>query len=412
MIARKPIQSGLALLVSLTLVHALVDTFATSVQPLWPELQKKLGLGDGSIQWVVVGWSLTTSVSQLLFGYLGDRHASRWLLWVGPFVGVLGMGLIGLADSVWMLLAMVVLGGLGVAAFHPEAAAVAGSAMPEDRARGMSIFVTGGFLGQSLGPLGSGEIAERFGLAALAWNLAWGLPLLVALRPHRLASPDESAPDHRHEPVSIRWLLAHRGRELGSLFVAGLFRVLPAAGTPLALAFWLDHNGAGKDVIGLNQSAFYLGVGLGGFACALVIRRSLEHRMLWFLPLLSVPVLAAIPRVGASAALGCSFGVGGIVGLGLPVFTSYGQRLLPEGQRIASSITMGVTWGAGGVIVAGLMAACTRWGRPDLPFALFSIAAVGAAIACVALPEPRALRPRDGAPVSDGPAEAAVGRPS
>ena len=263
------------------------------------------------------------------------------------------MGCVGLAGSIWSLTAMVVLGGLGVAAFHPEAAAVAGAAMPEDRSRGMSLFVTGGFLGQAVGPLGSGYISERYGMSALAWNLVWGLLVLVALRPQRLGAVLEPTTAATKVPISARWLLRHRRKELGGLFFAGLLRVLPAAGTPLALAFWLKHNGAGNGVIGLNQSAFYLGIGLGGLSCAVVTRRSHERSMLWMLPMLGVPVLACLPQVGARVALGCSFAVGLIVGLGLPVFTSYGQRLLPEGQRIASSITMGVTWGLGLVIVAG-----------------------------------------------------------
>ena len=49
-------------------------------------------------------------------------------------------------------------GGLGVAAYHPEAAALAGSSTPGQRSRAMSIFATGGFLGQSIAPYYSGAI--------------------------------------------------------------------------------------------------------------------------------------------------------------------------------------------------------------------------------------------------------------
>lgn len=380
-------RTGVAMLVSLTLVHCLVDAFSASVQPLWPAFQRELRLRDGSIQWVIIAWSLMTSTSQLLFGYLGDRNAGRWLLWAGPLVGVACMGCVGLAGSAWTLGLLVVIGGLGVAAFHPEAAATAGLLVPEARSRSMSIFVTGGFLGQAIGPLGSGWISERHGLAMLTWNLAWGLPLLLMLRPDRIAVPHVA--HAALPPVSIAWLLRHRGRELAALMGAGLLRVLPAGGTPLALAFWLESQGKGNDVIGLNQAAFFLGIGLGGLACAMVSRPSHERTMLWALPLVSVPVLVLIPGASPAAVLACSFGVGLTVGLGLPVFTSYGQQLMPEGQRIASSITMGVTWGLGGIVAPALIAYCQRRGHIEWPFYFFAAAALGAGLAGSILPHPR-----------------------
>jgi FSR family fosmidomycin resistance protein-like MFS transporter len=384
-----PARTGWLLLGGLTLVHALVDAFASSIQPLWPDLQSSLRLDEGSIQWVVVGWSLSTSVCQLVFGYLGDRYSGRWLLWAGPAIGILGMGLVGLSGSIWSLAALVMLGGLGVAAFHPEAATLAGSLVPEDRSRAMSIFATGGFLGQAAGPLGSGFLSERFGLNALAWNLLWGLALLACLRPDLLASRMPATPAHQRATVSLGHLFRRRRLELSVLLFAGLLRVLPAAGTPLALAFWLKARGAGNDEIGLTQSAFFLGIGLGGLACAMVVKKSQERRMLWLLPLVAVPVLWMIPFASRPALLACSFGVGMLVGLGLPVYTSYGQQLLPEGQRLASSLTMGVSWGLGGVAVAGILALTTRLGLPEWPFFIFSLSALLAGLACLRLPKPQ-----------------------
>lgn len=398
---RRAVRAGFAMLLSLTLVHALVDAFASSVQPLWPDFQRTLGLPDGTIQWIIVAWSLTTSTSQLAFGYLGDRYSGRWLLWAGPLLGIACMSCVGLAGSAWSLAALVVFGGLGIAAFHPEAAVTAGLLVPEARSRSMSIFVTGGFLGQAIGPFGSGWLSERYGLAFLGWNVVWGLALLALLRPSRIGL-DHAQTLASRSTVSIGWLLRNRGRELAALMGAGILRVLPAGGTPIALAFWLESKGKGNDVIGLNQSAFFLGIGLGGLACALVARPSHERRMLWALPLLSVPVLALIPEAGPAALLACSFGVGLVVGLGLPVFTSYGQQLLPEGQRIASSITMGVTWGLGGVLAPAFIAFCQRRQHLEWTFHAFSLAALAAGLACLLLPHPRARTLPGGSRVDQG----------
>src|SRR5262249_25574303 len=127
-------------LLILALLHALVDAFAAMIQPLWPDLQRGLGIGDAAMQGVFVLWSLATSVSQLGFGYLGDGGRQRWWLWAGTGLGVLCMSGVGLAGSLPALAALILVGGLGIAAFHPEAAALAGSCSAASRSRAISLF--------------------------------------------------------------------------------------------------------------------------------------------------------------------------------------------------------------------------------------------------------------------------------
>jgi FSR family fosmidomycin resistance protein-like MFS transporter len=379
---------GVVFLAALTAAHLLVDTFAASVHPLWPDLERRLGGGPGMIQAAFLLWSLTTSASQLVFGYLGDRHRGDWLLWAGPMVGVACMGAIGLSDSLPALGGLLILGGLGVAAFHPEAAAAVGQAMPESRSRAMSLFATGGFLGQSIGPLGSGWMSERFGLPSLAWNVLWGVLLVALLLPWLKPFSGGPGVEKPGRGAALPELLRASGGRLGTLMGVGILRTLPAAGVPIALAFLLEARGAGNARIGLVQSAFLGGIGLGGLACAALVGRHRERLVLWLLPMLAVPLLAACPAVDGPILVAVSGALGLVVGLGLPVFISYGQQLVPEGPRVASSITMGVTWGLGGALVAGIMALSDRVGQPDLAFVAFALASMLAGIASLRLPEP------------------------
>ncbi|RUL88058.1 MFS transporter [Tautonia sociabilis] len=403
---------GVAFLAVLTVVHLIVDAFAASVHPLWPDLQVRLGGGAGMIQAAFLVWSLTTSASQLVFGYLGDRHRGGWLLWAGPLLGISCMGAVGLSASLPALGALLILGGLGVAAFHPEAAAAVGQAMPESRSRAMSIFATGGFLGQSLGPLGSGWMSERYGLPMLAWNVSWGIALVAILVPWLRASTPKHDPASSGRGAALPELLSVSGGRLGTLMGVGILRTLPAAGAPIALAFLLEARGAGNDRIGLVQAAFFGGIGLGGLACAALVSRRRERLVLWLLPMVTVPLLAACPAVVGAGMVAVSGGLGLIVGLGLPVYISYGQQLVPEGPRIASSITMGVTWGLGGALVAGIMAVSERIGRPDLAFGTFAASSLLAGLACLRLPEPARRRtfPAEPSPTVE-PAPPPISRP-
>ena len=202
-----------SLLLLLMVAHGLVDVFASLIQPLWPDLQGALALEPGAIQWAYVTWSLATSVSQLFFGYWGDRYRRRWLIWAGPALGVVCLSSIGLVHSLPMLNVLLVVGGLGIAAFHPEAAALAGASTPGDRSRAMSLFAVGGSLGQAFGPIYGGVITTQFGLRALAWSMTWGLVVLGLLGLGLRRHPDEpDAARTRAVPSTGASLLRDRGR--------------------------------------------------------------------------------------------------------------------------------------------------------------------------------------------------------
>jgi FSR family fosmidomycin resistance protein-like MFS transporter len=381
------------LLLLLVLAHGLVDLFASMIQPLWPDLQRTLALDEGTIQWAFVTWSLATSVSQLLFGYWGDRGRSRWLIWAGPALGVLCLSCIGLARSLVELNLLLVVGGLGIAAFHPEAAALAGTSAPANRSRALSLFAVGGSIGQAIGPVYGGALTTGFGLRSLAWSMSWGFGFLgvVTLGLWRLPADGEANVASQSTVPAWHAIVRARGAALGLVLLIGVLRVLPVLGVPLALAFTLKAAGRTNEEIGLPQSLFLAGVGAGGLVCAIFVRRSGEDRVLWLLPLFAVPLVWLIPWAGTGPALWAGVGVAGLLlGATMPILVSRGQQLLPEAERTASSITMGVTWGLGGLIVAAAMAASNRLGRPELPFTIFAVACLFSSLFCAWLPEPRA----------------------
>jgi len=375
-------------LVLITLVHGLVDGFGAFVQPLWPDLKRTLHADDGSIQWAYLLWGLATSVTQLVFGYLGDRHPRGWLIWVGPAVGLVCLSLVGLAPNLVSLSVLLCMGGLGIAAFHPEAAAMAGSSAPEDRSRAMSIFSVGGYLGQAAGPIYSGVISTQFGLKALVWSLVWGLPVLALLALGLRQPTQRTRPDRGGAPtgIPIGQLVHGRLVALSMILLIGTLRVYPTLGIPLALSYMLKLRGFSNDNIGIIQSAFLGGVGVGSLACALFVKVARERRVMWQVPLLVSPLILSIPWIHPTALFPTSLASGLLLGITLPILVSLGQRLMPDGQRIASSITMGVTWGFGGILIAVTMAIVNRMGAPGWAFPAFALACVASSLLCAWLP--------------------------
>ena len=142
-------------LVCLALLHTIVDTSALLVSPLWDRITLECGLVGISLVAVMLAHSMPTSMAQGVFGFLRERRRMRGLLLVGPTLAAVCLTAIGIAavdGRVGWLCVLFVVGGVSVGAFHPEAAVRAGSLLPENRTRGLAIFMLGGSLGLSLGP--------------------------------------------------------------------------------------------------------------------------------------------------------------------------------------------------------------------------------------------------------------------
>jgi FSR family fosmidomycin resistance protein-like MFS transporter len=100
----------------------------------------------------VLAGNLTSSIIQPLFGYLSDQMARRWILPLSVFVAGAGVALLGLAPGYWGLLALVVVMGLGVAAWHPEGYKTATVVGGDRKATALSWFSLGGNVGIAVGP--------------------------------------------------------------------------------------------------------------------------------------------------------------------------------------------------------------------------------------------------------------------
>ena len=365
--------------------HFLVDFFASFVNPLWPTMERHLDLASGGGLWIFMAWSIATSFGQFAFGVWADRGGARWMLWLSPAAVIVSPSCLGVAGSAVGMAALVVCGGLGVAAFHPEAAARAGSLLPSHRSRVMAAFSLGGYLGQAIGPYYAGAVVDRAGLIGLRWSIALGAAMLLGLMATWYASPARVVAPYRR--------VARRSKDTGNrtncmmwLLAIGSLRVAPALGILLALAYLLESRQVATSTIGAAQSTFMAGIGGGGMICALLVSQRRERLVLWLTPLAAAPLVACL-AVADGWWLFVTVGLAGFLhGAGMPVFISYGQQLLPSGERIANSITMGVSWGVASGLVAVSMAGFQKAGALPLIFIFFAAISAVCGLLCLILP--------------------------
>jgi FSR family fosmidomycin resistance protein-like MFS transporter len=401
----KPASPLWLLLFFAAALHCLVDLVAGTLNPLWPLMEGHYHLNQWQAPGLFFLWQMTTSICQFFFGMWGDRFNSRWLLWAGPLAAVICLGSVGLTHSPILLAQLLVISGLGIAAFHPEGAALAGSCAPENRSRAMSIFTMGGFIGQSIGPYLSGNVVKWLGMPGLAWGILFGLIALLILAPLGIrAMSGTGAASRKNAGPPVRLSQLFRGREwpVALVLIIGSLRIIAAAGVPILLSFLLKARGNTEAEIGFVQSAFMFGIGLGGLTCATLLRRHHERAILWICPLLVTPILLVVPWTEGWTLACLSSATGLLLGISLPVLVSRGQELMPDSPRIASSITMGVSWGVGGGVVSIVLFMCRYGGRFEPAFAAFAVATLASSVLCVWLPETKIAKVSSEQPVLAG----------
>ena len=374
------------LLALLAFGHFIVDTIASTLNPLWPHMESAVGMSQGEfLAFGYICWTMANSFAQVLFAYLGDRTRSRWVIWVGPIVAILCLSSIGWIENPWLMCLVLFLAGLGIAAFHPEAAVTAGSMLPGNRSRAMAIFALCGYLGQAVGPYYAGRLVAEGDMTTLVVNLTWALPAMLVVglcvsRTRPVSGISSSSPMRLSEAFS------GRGREMLQLVAGGVLRIIPALGIPLSLAYLLETEGYTPDDVGLVQSAFMAGIGGGAIFCAIFTRPEWEKLMLWLPALLATPAIVLIGPASYNGKIALCFSAGFLLGIAMPVFISYAQQLLPQGQRVATSLTMGFSWGIASILVAITIRGFQQLEMLDQVFWFFAAACIACSLVCYLLP--------------------------
>ena len=330
----------------LAAVHFLVDGYGNIFAPLIPILITQLDLSLTMVGVLTMCFQLAASMAQLGFGYLADRWRPRVLLLAGPVVAVGALSQIGLANSVRALAVVLVVGGLGIAAFHPPAAALAHGVGGLRPGLAMSIYITGGTLGFSLGPLVFAPFVERFGLDATP---ALAIPGLVVVLPLLLCVWG-LPPLDANRSAGLRQLRP-AARPLTLLYVIVVLRTLTSLGFVTYTPVMLTRDGATLEHAAVVIAAFLFASGVGGFFGGPAADRFGARGVIAWSLVLSWPFLVAAPLLDG-AAFTAMLAIGGFfLQAALPVHVTFGQSFAPGSAATVSSLMMGFGWGTGGMMV-------------------------------------------------------------
>lgn len=383
---------ALALLI---LGHLVTDTTQGGLPTLLPLIQESLGLTYAASGAIMMTMQLTSSVIQPLFGFLTDRYSLRWLLPLGVAVSGLGFATLGFVDSYGMVLAMVVITGLGVASFHPEGfKAVLGSA-GDRKVVAVSWFMVGGNAGMGLGPL-------LLGLYLALWGpkgtLAYAVPGLIVAglflatwsRLHPVPLKEQKRAAAPPAPLGPRL------SALGVLILAVILRAWVHSGVVTFVPFWYIRVLGGEPAeVGPLLTTFLVAGVFGTLAGGHLAEKVGTRRFFVLTVALVAPALFWLLQ-SRDWWLYAAMAVSGALLLSTwSTIMVMAQQILPDRAGMASGLMVGLAMGTGGVGATVLGGVADRWGV-ETSLAVVAVMPILSAVAAVfiRLPPPESSPPR------------------
>jgi MFS transporter, FSR family, fosmidomycin resistance protein len=330
--------------------HFATDFSNGALPALLPFLKDKFSLSYTAVGAVILASQASSSLIQPLFGLWSDRRGAMWLLPAGVAVAGVGIAIAADAPSYWLVLLLVLISGLGSAAYHPEGSKFAGFVSGRKRASGMAWFSIGGNLGFGIGPIATTAVVVAFGLRGGLLLAIPGLVVAVALLAGaaylRGFAPTAGAArivQGEDDMFAMKLLLSVIA--LRSVAWFGLITFVPL--WEVSIGHSKSH---GNHLLALMLFAGGVGtLALGPLADRFGARNVLLASVLATGPLVLVFVLVGgIPGVIALALTGtCVVGTFGVTMV-------MGQEYMPRHVGTASGLVIGLSVGLGGIAAVAL----------------------------------------------------------
>lgn len=370
--------------------HLFTDLNQGALPAILPFLIAEYNLSYSAAAGLVFAASFVSSIVQPFFGHFSDKASKPWLLPVGILLAGCGLAVVGFLSDYWLIFAAVTVSGIGIAAFHPEAARMANKVSGEKKGTGISIFSVGGNAGFAFGPV----IATA---SLLFWGLKGTLILIVPAAImaaiissqagnlqefQRLANKTENTRNEVH--AKEEWVPFSRLTVVvfcRSIMFYGLNTFLPL--------YWINilqqSKAAGGSALTILFTVGAVSTLFGGqLADRFGYTRIIRIGFTVLLPFLAV--FTMVNNVTLATLL--------LIPIGVALFapnspmTVLGQKYLPNRLGLASGVTLGLAVSVGGITAPILGWFADHYGLP-LAMQFVAYLSIIPAIMAFTLPVPR-----------------------
>jgi FSR family fosmidomycin resistance protein-like MFS transporter len=340
---------------SVSLAHALNDTYTSFLAPLLPSLIAGLSLSNTQAG-VLAFMQSSPSLLQPLIGHLADRVNLRYFVIVLPAGAATAMSLLGIAPRYMVLVLLVTIAGLCSAGLHAAAPAMAGRLSGWRLGRGLGFWTVGGYLGYAFGPVLVTTAVNFLTLKGTLW-LAIGGWLGSAVLYLRLRDV-QLQPTLTSESTS--WRRGMQRMRPVLIPVAGILlsRALSFSATTTFLPVLLTTQGMNLWFAGLSLSLVQLVSAIGALAAGSASDR-LGRRSIILASVLAPPaLLLALVTLGGWGKLLPLIGLGLTMPAAYVISMAMVQESSPDNRALATGVLLSVTFVSEslGAVVMGALA--------------------------------------------------------
>lgn len=307
--------SSLRIMVVLAALMGFASISTDLYLPAMPAMAVDLAAGRGALELTVSAYLIGFSLGQLLWGPISDRFGRRLPVALGIALFMVGSAGCGLADSAGQVICWRVVQAVGASAGVVISRAMVRDLFEGDRAaQKLSMLITVMGIAPLIGPLIGGQV-----LAAGSWRLIFALLVAIgALTIAALFTIPETLTDDRRDPHAVsralsryaalladRRVLAAAG--IGTFFYAGVYAYIAASPAAYITVYHVPPQ--------------LYGLLFGSAIVAIMLANVLNARLVpryGIIRLLRVGGACAAVS-GVWAAIAAYTGVGGLIGLALPL---------------------------------------------------------------------------------------------
>jgi MFS transporter, FSR family, fosmidomycin resistance protein len=356
--------SGVQTVSLLSAAHFIMDSYSSFLFQLLPLLAVKLKLTPAQAGLIPPVLTIASSLMQPVYGVIADRYLKRAMVVFGPLMAAVFLSALGTADSLAMLLALAIAGGIGVGIFHPQGAALVARVATSDglgRHQGlaMSIFSSTGTIGYALGPVLVGAVVTTYGLEQSWYTVVWGLAFWVVLFRY---CPTLERPARAADAPTLSQLLRAAWAPLALLYFAVVLRSAVSISVQTYLPFSLQQSGLSATAMSWVLAGFLFFGGVGGFFGGTLADRIGARRVSLIAMLMATPLLLAAFATEGALSYGLLMAGGTVLNLPIPISVVMAQRLVPGGASTVAALMMGFAWGAGALLTPVTGALSERYG--------------------------------------------------
>lgn len=371
--------------------HACIDSYSAFINPIMPFIAQQLGITLAVASAVMSVAHLCSSIIQPLFGYAADLLKRRFFIFWGLIIASAFLSLTGVASNPLVLTIFLALGSMGVAFYHPQATGFVKQFSFQNATKNMGIFLAGGTIGFSIGPLVSSFVVGHFGLSSMPMLMLYGfvvaaLVLKLVPKSDRVALEDEPKSKVSFNKFFSEFLTAvkesFKNNNFRILFAVAVAKCLTVSSCCMFLPFLWQKMAYPVEKIGVLIFLFVSAGALGTIMSGMFERRVGAVKVFYLSLLTTFPLMIIFALTYASLPVISYFAivaVGFFALIAIPINMVMAQNALPQYKGLVSGFIGGFSWGIVGIMLPFIGFIAQHIGIPTL-LIMLSLVPLGTAL--------------------------------